>query len=96
MGGPDPFRRERTTFNKRTRTLLSKAHELATLAGADVYLVIHHPRATITYNSAQDTNWPPADKDLVIRPLKIFDPRTNYSLGNDLSSFATSESDVQQ
>ncbi|KAL4745859.1 uncharacterized protein BDW70DRAFT_164588 [Aspergillus foveolatus] len=64
MGGPDPYRRERTTFTKRTRTLLSKAHELATIAGADVYLFINHPRATVAYNSAQDANWPPGDKDL--------------------------------
>ncbi|CEL11962.1 hypothetical protein ASPCAL15056 [Aspergillus calidoustus] len=83
MGGPDPFRRERTTFNKRTRTLLSKAHELATLAGADVYLVIHHPRATITYNSVQDTNWPPADKELeTIYPHL---QRLNQTFSNDSS-----------
>lgn len=85
MGGPDPQRRERNTFNKRTRTLLGKAHELATLAGADVYLFINHPRATVTYNSVGDPNWPPADKDLVIHNLAASYSQANHAIGKHLS-----------
>ena len=67
MGGPDPGRENRMTFKKRTRTLIKKAHELATFSGADVYFVIHHPRATLAYNSVQEErrHWPPADELLV-------------------------------
>ena len=67
MGGPDPGRERRMTFKKRTRTLIKKAHELATFSGADVYFVIHHPRATLAYNSVQEErrHWPPADELLV-------------------------------
>ncbi|KAE8397423.1 hypothetical protein BDV37DRAFT_265622 [Aspergillus pseudonomiae] len=54
MGGPDPGRYERTTFRKRTGTLLSKAHELAARSGANVYVIIYHPRAIVVYNSVGD------------------------------------------
>ncbi|KAL4888217.1 hypothetical protein BDV59DRAFT_206275 [Aspergillus ambiguus] len=63
MGGPDPGRKDRTTFRKRAQTLLSKSHELASVSGAKVYLVIDHPRAQIVYNS-QDEQWPPRDEEL--------------------------------
>ena len=67
MGGPDPGRENRMTFQKRTCTILKKAHELATFSGADVYFIIHHPCATVAYNSVQEEgrHWPPADELLV-------------------------------
>lgn len=65
MGGPDPDRSERASFNTRNRTVLRKAHELATLCGADVYVFIDHPRATTVYNSVENAHWPPPDGSLV-------------------------------
>ena len=67
MGGPDPGRERRMTFKKRTRTVVKKAHELATLSGANVYFIIDHPRATVAYNSVEDEgrHWPPPDEFLV-------------------------------
>ena len=68
MGGPDPGRERRMTFKKRTRTVVKKAHELATLSGANVYLIIDHPRATVAYNSVEDERRhcpPPLDEFLV-------------------------------
>ena len=59
MGGPDPGRRQRMPFAKRTSTMRRKAHELATLSGADVYVIIDHPRATVIYNSAKDGSHSP-------------------------------------
>lgn len=52
-------------FNKRAPTLVTKAHELAAFCGAKVYLVIDHPRATVVYNSTENTEWPPPDDKLV-------------------------------
>jgi hypothetical protein len=65
MGGPDPGRYERSTFQKRTGTLLSKAHELAARSGASVYLMIDHPRAAVVYNSVGDGVWPGPNESLV-------------------------------
>jgi hypothetical protein len=65
MGGPDPGRHERKTFKKRHSTLLRKAHELAALSGANVYVMIDHPRATVEYNSVGDRNWIPSNENLV-------------------------------
>lgn len=75
MGGPDPGRESRMTFKKRTRTLIKKAHELATFSGANVYFVIHHPRATVAYNSVQEEgrHWPPADELLVFFFSLVFE-----------------------
>ncbi|KAE8308577.1 hypothetical protein RU639_013145 [Aspergillus parasiticus] len=64
MGGPDPGRHERKTFRKRSGTLLGKAHELAALSGANVYVIIDHPRATVEYNSVGNRNWLPSDENL--------------------------------
>ncbi|KAJ5084789.1 hypothetical protein NUU61_009368, partial [Penicillium alfredii] len=64
MGGPDPQRKERVKFQRRSQTLLAKSRELATLCGADVYLFINHPRDTFVYNSADDCSWPPPDEAL--------------------------------
>ena len=66
MGGPDPGRHDRVSFNKRARTVLSKAHDLAILCGANVYVLIDHPRGLVTYNS-EDESWPPFDDTIVIR-----------------------------
>ncbi|KAJ5504609.1 hypothetical protein N7463_007483 [Penicillium fimorum] len=60
----DPHRKDRARYNKRTRTLLSKADELAKLCNADVYLIMSHPRGTTVYNSAENPNWPPPDSAL--------------------------------
>lgn len=67
MGGPDPGRQQRMSFNKRTSTMLRKSHELATLCGANVYLIIDHPRATLAYNSVEEEGrqWPPPNEFLV-------------------------------
>ena len=48
-------------FQKRTRTVVKKAHVLATLSGANVYFIIDHPRATVAYNSVEDEgrHWTP-------------------------------------
>ncbi|KAE8371295.1 hypothetical protein BDV26DRAFT_134973 [Aspergillus bertholletiae] len=64
MGGPDPNRRQRTSFKNRTSTLIKKALNVAGTLRADVYLVIRHPRATVAYNSTKGGNWPPADNEL--------------------------------
>lgn len=53
MGGPDPLRSERASFNKRNGTVFRKAHELATGCGANVYVFIDHPRARAVYNSVE-------------------------------------------
>jgi len=80
MGGPDPGRQERTSFTKRTTTLLRKSHELVTLCGAKVYLIIDHPRATLTYNSEEKgRQWPPPDELLVKSNLS---PKSNYALAD--------------
>ncbi|CAG8887459.1 unnamed protein product [Penicillium egyptiacum] len=63
----DPHRKDRARYNKRTHTLISKAHELATLCNADVYLIMSHPRGTTVYNSAADPNWPPPDRALELQ-----------------------------
>lgn len=93
MGGPDPGRQERTSFTKRTTTLLRKSHELVTLCGAKVYLIIDHPRASLAYNSVEEEGrqWPPPDELLVKR---ILSPKSNHFLadrvpGTPLSSPAT-------
>lgn len=66
MGGPDPSREQHMAFKKRTRTILKKAHELATFSGANVYFIIDHPRVTVTYNSAKKgRHWHPADELLI-------------------------------
>lgn len=70
MGGPDPGRHERASFNKRNRTMFRKAHELATLCGANVYVFIDHPRATTVYNSVENAHWPLPDELLVISSTK--------------------------
>lgn len=64
----DPHRKDRARYNKRTRTLLSKADELAKLCNADVYLIMSHPRGTSVYNSTGNPNWPPPDSALVRTP----------------------------
>ncbi|KAJ5120837.1 uncharacterized protein N7515_010225 [Penicillium bovifimosum] len=64
MGGPDPKRNSRLQFNRRSRTLKAKAHELAKLCYADVYLVINHPRGSFVYDSVSDKVWPPNDDKL--------------------------------
>ncbi|RAH80884.1 hypothetical protein BO86DRAFT_432664 [Aspergillus japonicus CBS 114.51] len=64
MGGPDPGRGDRAIFRKRAGTLVDKAHALASLYGAKVYLVIDHPRATVVYNSVADGQWPPPEKTM--------------------------------
>lgn len=53
------------SFNKRARTVLSKAHDLAALCGAKVYVLIDHPRGLVAYSS-QDVSWPPFDDAMVI------------------------------
>ena len=68
MGGPDPERNSRTKFSKRCKTLRTKAHELAKLCDANVYLLIDHPRGSYAYNSADDNSWPPPDEVLVGKP----------------------------
>lgn len=73
MGGPDPGGPDRTTFQKRSKTVLKKADELATFCGADVYLIIDHPRATMAYNSVRDRHWPPPDEFLV----NVLKPKSN-------------------
>jgi hypothetical protein len=67
MGGPDPLRRERLLFKKRSVTVLKKAAELAELCGAQVYLLIVHERGNFALNSVEDKNWPPPDSTLVCR-----------------------------
>lgn len=65
MGGPDPEKSSRTKFAKRCKTLRTKAHELAKLCDANVYLLIDHPRGSYAYNSVDDRSWPPPDEVLV-------------------------------
>jgi hypothetical protein len=65
MGGPDPNRNSRVRFARRSHTLKVKAHELAKLCDADVYLVIKHQRGSFVYNSVGDKSWPPNDDKLV-------------------------------
>lgn len=65
MGGPDPERNSRSKFTKRSKTLKMKAHELAKLCDANVYLLIEHPRGSYAYNSVDDNSWPPPDEVLV-------------------------------
>ncbi|THC87638.1 hypothetical protein EYZ11_012919 [Aspergillus tanneri] len=67
MGGPDPDGAERRSFQKRSRTLLGKAHDLAALRQARVYVVIDHPRATVVYNSVEGIQWPPSDENFESR-----------------------------
>lgn len=93
MGGPDPGRQQRMTFTKRSRTMLKKAHELATLSGANVYFIIDHPRATVSYNSVEEgRHWPPPDELLV----SLLKPKSNKFLadnsGTPSSSSATDSS----
>ena len=45
--------------------MFRKAHELAALCGANVYVLIDHPRARTVYNSMENAHWPPPDKSLV-------------------------------
>lgn len=70
--------------------MLKKAHELATLSGANVYFIIDHPRATVTYNSVEGRHWPPSD-EILVNCLK---PKSSQILadkapGKPLSSLAT-------
>lgn len=46
--------------------MFRKAHELAALCGANVYVFIDHPRARTVYNSVENAHWPPPDECLVI------------------------------
>ncbi|KAJ6114200.1 hypothetical protein N7512_007645 [Penicillium capsulatum] len=64
MGGPDPDRNSRVKFMKRCKTLKTKARQLADLCGANVYLVIAHPRELYAFNSVKDGSWPPPDEVL--------------------------------
>jgi hypothetical protein len=50
---------------KRCKTLKAKAHQLADLCGANVYLFIDHQRGSFVYNSVNDGSWPPPDEVLV-------------------------------
>ncbi|CAG7958024.1 unnamed protein product [Penicillium salamii] len=67
MGGPDPHRLVRKKLKQRSKTLKSKAIELATQCDAEVYLLICSSRETYVYNSNKDDpSWPPPDHDLVL------------------------------
>lgn len=65
MGGPDPQRNPRLTFQRRSKTLREKARQLSVICGARVYLLVEHSRETYVYNSSNDAFWPPPDKTLV-------------------------------
>lgn len=97
MGGPDPGRPERTSFNKRNRTMFRKAHELAALCGANVYVLIDHPRARTVYNSMENAHWPPPDKSLVTfwtaRTSWLLADKTQVDMYPDLQRLLTSTMD---
>lgn len=60
--------------------MLKKAHELATLSGANVYFIINHPRATVAYNSMEEEgrHWPPPDELLV----SLLKPKSNQFIAD--------------
>lgn len=65
MGGPDLLRKRRNLFNKRWKTLMKKAQQLAGLSGAKVYLLVMHDRQNIVYSSNRANDFPPPDSTLV-------------------------------
>jgi hypothetical protein len=65
MGGPDSQRNPRVTFQRRSKTLKEKAHQLSDICGAKVYLIIVHERENYVYNSSHEPSWPPPDETLV-------------------------------
>ncbi|CAG7947056.1 unnamed protein product [Penicillium salamii] len=69
IGGPDPKRNSQVKFIRRSQTLKVKAHELAKLCGANVYLVINYQRGSFVYNSVDDRSWPPNNKKLVSKTM---------------------------
>lgn len=82
MGGPDTLKSARIKYQKRAKTLKSRAHDLADICGARVYLFIEHERECFVYKSVDDTLWPPPDGLLVSQssilsgfPNKIFNRR---------------------
>ena len=82
MGGPDPNR----PLIIQPRTMLGKANELAQLSGARVYLLIHHSRTAVVYNSVEEASgryWPPSNNELVIAHIFLLavTPRFCWQLG---------------
>lgn len=65
MGTYDKDKNDRTRVKKRSRTLVSKANELAKVPGVNIYLLITYPRANIVYKSLNEASWPPSDRNLV-------------------------------
>lgn len=91
MGGPDPDRNSRVKFLKRCKTLKNKAHQLAQLCDADVYLLIIHPRERYAYNSTGDRSWPPSDEVLVSAARSDQEFQTKRPTGATLSWFRAEE-----
>lgn len=65
MGSHDNGKNDRTRVKKRSRTLVSKANELAKISGVNIYLLITYPRANTVYKSLDEDSWPPSDRNLV-------------------------------
>lgn len=47
-------------FRKRRRTVIHKAHELATCYGAQVYVIVQFNGQFHIYNSVEGEQWPPS------------------------------------
>ena len=70
MAGPDKDRNSRVKFIKWCKIIKAKAHQLADLCGASVYVFIVHDRGSFVYNSVKDGSWPPPDEVLVSLPMQ--------------------------
>ena len=52
-------------FNKRRRSLIKKANELAVKTSTELYIVMHRRGRYFTYNSTDRQGWPPNEDDVV-------------------------------
>lgn len=57
-------KKENEKFRKRSKSLVRKAHGLATLTKAEVYVVLRRQGTYIVYRST-DESWPPSEDTLV-------------------------------
>lgn len=53
------------SFQRRHKTLRRKAHELAALSGARVYVAVLFHRRYYTYTSHEGRGWPPLSDEIV-------------------------------